>query len=333
MSTQDSGADPWELARPSDPYVFTLLMLAITALIVTLPLTLTSIRQELFGTQVAELYDFPSGDKTTVAEAEQLERIESFYNLTLTDIDEGSGSVTVAFSGNRQCQPGSCPKFNATLIAYNSDVVLRRGLPPTAVITIDENEVAFSDQVTLPVVGQPSLYPFDVYRLRLGVVLSEVRDGKTVYLPTDQVSGISYGTIQNATRDFIMKAPLPVSNEKALVASDPFTPTGVQDLSLRRPTYLRVLTITLVTLVTISSLLSLMSRAVSDALFGIGSLVLGVWGIRQVLVPSGMPVVTSVDISLSFVIMILLFGITIRSAGHLRRRSNIKLATARLRKR
>jgi hypothetical protein len=36
-------------------------------------------------------------------------------------------------------------------------------------------------------------------------------------------------------------------------------------------------------------------------------------------------VVTSIDISLSLVIMLLLFGLTVRSASHLRRRSNIRL--------
>ena len=50
------------------------------------------------------------------------------------------------------------------------------------------------------------------------------------------------------------------------------------------------------------------------AFHGIGGLVLGVWGIRSILVPGGPPYVTAVDLLLSMVILILLGGIVGRAA-------------------
>jgi hypothetical protein len=50
----------------------------------------------------------------------------------------------------------------------------------------------------------------------------------------------------------------------------------------------------------------------------VGSLVLGVWGIRSILVPGGPPYVTAVDLALSLVILLLLGGIILRGLHHAR---------------
>jgi len=331
VRTENEASTP-QGPHPTDRYLFAVLLIAIAALVVTLPFTLESIRTELFDTQVDDLYDFPSGKTVGVSTVEAVEKTKNYYTITILSVNDDVGSLTLAVSGNRTCEAGKCPELAVLLIAYNSDVILRRGLPPSASVKIAENDVAFSDEVTLPGVGWPSKYPFDHYRLRLGVAVSQVVNGTVRYLSTDEAKTGSYGTIQNATRDFDMGRPVEVPVQKVITASDSFSPTGVVDIVLQRPAYLQVLAIALVTLITISTMLSLMSRSVGDALVGIGSMVMGVWGIRTVLVPSGLGVVTAVDISLSLVIMLLLFGLTVRTAQHLRRRSDIKLVPKPLRK-
>ena len=323
--------DPIEPPHRSDRLVYLLLVLAIIGLLVAVPFTLRSIGVELLGAQQEVFYDFPGGDPVTLAAAKELEAIESFYNITLLDVDESAGSIDIALSGNRHCENKDCPELTVTLIAYNGDVLVRRGLPPTETISIPTDVAAFSDQVTLPIVGWPSQYPFDRYRLRIGVAFARIEDGKTLYLPPDQVNGYSYGAIQNATRDLIMGPPVEVPLDTVFDPSDPFSPAGVQDVELKRPVYLLVLSVTLVSLITVSSALSLMSRAVNEALVGIGSLVLGVWGVRSVLVPANLGVVSSIDIALSLVIMMLMIGLTVRSAQHIRQRSAINLLPRRSR--
>ena len=46
----------------------------------------------------------------------------------------------------------------------------------------------------------------------------------------------------------------------------------------------------------------------TDLIVGIGSLILGIWGVRSVLVPSSLPVVTSIDLALSVIILFVLLG-------------------------
>ncbi|MFM9108601.1 MAG: hypothetical protein ACKOWF_18090 [Chloroflexota bacterium] len=319
-------------AKPSDRYLMVLILVVIVALAVSMPFTLGSIRSELFQTEVDTLYEFPSGEPVKLAQVERLERIENYYNFTFLAVDENAGTVSISVSANRDCSLQNCPELEVTLIAYNDDAALRRGLPPSTSIKIARDDVAFSEQVTLPVVGWPSQYPFDRYRLRLGAAFSELVDGKAVYLAPDRVTGYSLGTIQNATRDFTMTAPKPVPVDQVFSPSDSFTPAGVQDVELRRPTYLWVLSVTLVSLVAISSLMSLFSRQLGDALVGIGSMVLGVWGVRSVLVPSGIGVVTAIDISLSLVIMALLIGLKVKSFQQLWRRSPVPVRLPKRRK-
>ena len=54
-------------------------------------------------------------------------------------------------------------------MALDDDADQRRGLPPSATLTLQPADIVFSQSVQLPVRGQPSLYPFDTYTIWLGV--------------------------------------------------------------------------------------------------------------------------------------------------------------------
>ena len=69
--------------------------------------------------------------------------------------------------------------------------------------------------------------------------------------------------------------------------TDPFDFVAVQALSLERPAYVKVLAVVLVLLIAISAALALFTRALDELTLGIGTLILGVWGIRSVLIPPG----------------------------------------------
>jgi hypothetical protein len=56
------------------------------------------------------------------------------------------------------------------------------------------------------------------------------------------------------------------------------------------------------------------SRGFSELVLGIGGLILGVWGVRSVLMPQPVPAVTTIDLALSWVIFLLLVGLVLRAA-------------------
>ena len=81
-----------------------------------------------------------------------------YFNLGIIGLDESTGLLTIAVSGNRHC-PGPCPTTTMTLEALDDDADQRRGLPPTATLTLQPADIVFSQSVQVPVRGKPSLYP------------------------------------------------------------------------------------------------------------------------------------------------------------------------------
>lgn len=302
---------------------------AVVAAIAVVPLVVGSLRSELLGRETERLYGFPDAEPITGSAVRAIESESGFYNLSVLDVNEEAGSVTLGVSGDRLCDRFPCPESKVMIVAYNGDPTLRRGLPASATVRIGEGDAMFSQTFDLPVEGWPGLYPFDTYRLRLGAIAVDRIDGAWRTRSVDPAAPHEVGTIQNGTRDLVMDPPAPVAIDLVVAPSDWTAPMGVLDLRFRRPAYLRALAVALVALVGISALASLTTRAPAEALLGLGSLVLGVWGVRSVLVPSDFGVVTAVDIVLSLVILLLLVGLGVRAAVHVSRHSRLPVSRMR----
>src|SRR4051812_40476296 len=188
------------------------LLLAATALGL-LPFVVTSMIAELRGGQTV-LYDLrdgqPIGDNEVVDPG-----AAEFLSVAIVALDEASGSVTLAISGNRSCNPCTTPK-RMTFVALDADVSQRRGIAPFATITVPAGETAYSETVTLPVRGSPIRYPFDSYRLRLGLDLpppeSEPADGPPSGTSPD--AGHVLGILQSQLTRLSMVPPLLVAHRR-----------------------------------------------------------------------------------------------------------------------
>ncbi|HEU0114965.1 MAG TPA: hypothetical protein VFQ80_09820, partial [Thermomicrobiales bacterium] len=209
-----------------------------------------------------------------------------------------------------------------TLLALDENAAQRRGLPPSASLTLQPNDKIFSQAVALPVRGRPNLYPFDAYDLWLGfaVVVTSPK-GRPESLDRALVDERAVVTLQNQLSQFVMDPPRAIDPARAMAATDPFVVPLVEGLHFQRPAYLEILAVLLVTLIAVSGSIALLRRAIDDLLLGIGGLILGVWGIRSVLVSQPLPGVSAIDLALSFVILFLLLGLTLRLTRHYHRMS------------
>lgn len=324
MTEPDRAADPDADTPPREDHrwprvgLLTTVVL-IACVVVALPFAFASMQTELLGRQQETLYEFPTGQAITVDGASAIAATENFYNLAITSIDESNGTVGIALSAERECA-GDCPALHVVITALGSNAPLRQGLPPSVAVDVGPAEPTLAESITLPVEGWPSLYPFDAYTLRLGIATSVAGvHGR----PTAAGGGpgAAVGTVQNASADLLMDTPRQLDPSTVAHASDADRYLGVMELTFRRPLYLRVLGLFLPLLVALSTGLSLVTRNVNDLLVGVGSLVIGIWGVRAVLVPSGYPVVTTIDLSLSMIILLLLLALAIRSARQFHRRS------------
>ena len=300
--------------------VVSLLLVALT--LVTVPTTMTSMG-DVLGQAPDPVYDLVTGRQVTGAEAAAAAANAVYVNLGLVDLDEGSGLVTIAVSGNRHCA-GTCPTLALTLTALDDAVEQRRGLPPSAALTLTPADRVFSQSVQLPVRGQPNLYPFDDYLLWLGVAAVATDEHGTIQqLDPATVAAAGTVTVQNRISDLVMPPPTPLT-PRCTRAWPPTRPAflAAQSVRLERPAYLQRMAVTLVSLVAISAVLAVFTRGFNELLLGIGGLILGVWGVRSVLMPQPVPAVTTIDLALSWVIFLLLFGLSLRTVMHFYRHSD-----------
>jgi hypothetical protein len=87
--------------------------------------------------------------------------------------------------------------------------------------------------------------------------------------------------------------------------------------------------VALVLLIAISATVALFTRGLDELALGFGGIILGVWGIRSVLMPQSIGTVTAIDLALSWLILLLLLGLALRAALHFHRRSDLPLPRSR----
>jgi hypothetical protein len=302
-------------------------ILLVLGVLAMLPIAVRSM-QEVLGRGPDPLYDLMTGDVVTSEAAAAAESDATYFNLGLVDFDEDTGQVTMAVSGNRICAQ-SCPSLALTFVALDDDADQRRGLPPSATLTLKPEDRVFSQSVTLPVRGQPSLYPFDQYRIWLGVGgVATQADGTMVELRPETLAG-RVVTFQNRIPDIIMEAPVPIAPDTVSAAADPFGFLAVQALTFERPAYLKVLAVVLVVLIAISATLALFTRGIDELALGFGGIILGVWGVRSVLMPQALSTITAIDLALSWLILLLLLGLAVRAMLHFHRHSDLPVPRLR----
>jgi hypothetical protein len=332
-------------ARRWHRFVLAPTLLLVAAALGLLPFVVASMVAELRGGQDV-LYDLFSGRPVEAGEEVDPGGAE-YLNVAVVALDEAAGSATLAVSGNRDCD--ECRTKRMTLFALDEDASQRRGVTPFATVIVPEGETTFSETVTLPVRGSPTRYPFDAYRLRLGLDLPPpdfVLEGVPPASPEPQAAepaaipradalpgedgappGQVLATLQSQLTRFAMVDPELVASEPTMPG--PPEPHLVYDLEFQRPAYLPVLAGLLVVFVATSSALALLTQPIDGLMLGVGGLILAIWGVRSVLVPSWLEAVTAVDLALSAVILLLLIGVAVRAALHLHRRAGLHLPRLR----
>jgi len=308
-------------------------VLLLAAVVIALPVAFRSMGLLLTDGQARTLYDFPSGQAATAASTAALEETESYFNIAAIDLNEDVGSVTLAISGHRICPNDVCSTLNLTLVSLEDDADVRRALPPSVPMTLTPDQEIFSQTVQLPVRGQPSQYPFDDYLLWLGVSGTVVEGGKKIDLTPELLATRALITTQNQLRDFLMVPPVEIDPARVTAMTDPQDFVGVQELRFGRPVHQEILAVLLILLIAVSAIMAVAMRNMTDLIVGIGSLILGIWGVRSVLVPSSLSVVTSIDLALSVIILFVLLGLSMRAALTFRKQSELPPVTWRRRSR
>src|SRR5215211_159989 len=134
-----------------------------------LPSALLSMARELRGQAIDSVYDLFTGTEVDVDQT--FAPGTAFINITATNLDELTRTATLTLSGHRICE-AICPQTTGTFFSLGNNAAERRGLPPSAAVTVPGESGVYTFNIALPVQGTPQLYPFDNYTLLFGLVVS-----------------------------------------------------------------------------------------------------------------------------------------------------------------
>lgn len=275
-------------------------------IMVMLPFAVTSVFTDI-SEQSATVYQINTVDEALPIFVE--------VHMQVIGINEWDGTASIRISTNQTCEQ-ACPWGDRYLFVsvFGDTSGGREERPSTQAVTLAADARDATQVITLPIFGDPIRYPFDSYRLAVGVVVDRILDGGTIQILTaDQAKSYVAVSIQGRIPRVKMNAPVSIDPDALPTRSSTEPFAVVELLTFERPLYLKILTVLLVLLVTAAAAYAVFMRPLDQLIINSGALVLGVWGIRSILLGTGVPGFTAVDLALSVVILFLLATITIRT--------------------
>ena len=244
-------------------------------------------------------------------------------NIAATSVNEADETITLRVSGFHDCPKGCSGVERAQFFSVHADPSGAFGAPPSVTIDLPADSSEVNQVVTLPLSGDLIDYPFDHYTVLLGVAFSQVSpSGATsAILPLAATHRLEY-SIDDAMPRLSLSAPTvrsPASYDTTGAVYETVT-----SLTFFRPAYLRVLTVLLTLLIILAAAYGVLIRPFTQIIPTVGGLVLGVWGIRSLLVGSYPPDSTGVDLVLETAILFLLLAVALRAVWFMWSKAELK---------
>lgn len=304
---------------------FTLVATLLLFIVVTMPFSLVSVVDDLFGSPDSSVYPVPLADRPVAPAA-----VQTHLHLALVSIDEMQRLVTIRASGHRVCGDGLCDADEQlTFFSLAADEHLTEGQPPSVVLPLPHHPGPMSTTFQLPVEGLAVRYPFDTYSMELALSYQRrAADGRLVELGAEAAAGRLFLTLQEKLPRLRMGPPRWEDPTRQTAPDAVARYLFVAQLELVRPLYLQVLTVVLVLLVSAAAAYAVFMRPLNELVINCGALVLGVWGIRAIIVPTNQNYLTAVELSLACVILFLLLAITVRALRFVHDRAGLHLLPA-----
>lgn len=247
-------------------------------------------------------------------------------HLDIVSLDEWTGTLTVRVSGTHVCQTACNWSDRLTFVATQQNQPGVEGLPPTDTLLLSPSSTVVTETLTLPVTGAPLDYPFDRYHLVFGLLYERVYADGTVRAlsPAESRQHLAI-SLHNHVPGAVMNEPALLDSADFTIPDSPAHYALVVALHFQRPAYQKILAVLLVLLMGAAATYAVLLRPLSELVINAGALVLGVWGVRAILVGTARPGTTGLDLALSLVILLLLGGVTVRMLDHLDWRSGLNL--------
>jgi hypothetical protein len=147
---------------------FFLTSLVALSVVVTLPFSVKSVVDDILGPVTGRVV------KITRDRPDGSHRNHTKLHMAFVAIDETQLLASIRVSGHHVCV--ACDWSDRVLfVSVTQDDLDADGMPPSVSVTLPQSNSEISELIQLPVRGHPIHYPFDSYRLVVGVVLQRLR--------------------------------------------------------------------------------------------------------------------------------------------------------------
>jgi hypothetical protein len=236
-------------------------------------------------------------------------------HLLVTSLDETNGLLTIRVDGYQECRPTCEANEQLVLVGLRTDEVRGRHLPPAAIVPLPTVSGPVAQTVQLPVRVQALRFPFDAFDLILGLTLLQADETKGAqHRPAAEAGARMHVTLQSELPQMNMSPPESRDAVSLHTEESRYDYFLIDSLRFSRWRAGQGLTVVLVLLIAAAAAYAVFLRPLHDLILSTGGLVIGVWGIRSILVPSNIAGRTGVDIALGLVILFLLGAMSIRVA-------------------
>ncbi len=236
-------------------------------------------------------------------------------NLEIISIDEWKGSARIRVTAYDYCIQPCNWTDEITLVSFFEEPG-RENLAPAQTIQFSANHWSFTKEIELPVLGDPIRYPFDDFAMKLGVLFHRLYPNGRVETITPEMAKTQLSVaVQSRDPKFVMLPPEIINNlEVPIYNNYPQRYDYAANIFFERHSYLKVLTVFLVILIAVVAIYGLFICDVKSLVLGAGGIVLGVWGIKAILLSDSHEGITASDVILATLVLFILMAILIRAA-------------------
>lgn len=311
-------------AHSGHKLAYTLIVALLLMMAVLLPFAVNSVLDDVFH-QTNQTYYLQEEVKSVPAN-------NTVVHMDFISLNEWEGTVTMRVTGHVSCSSNCADKRRLIFFSVLDGKNRPESLPSAAAIEFDPNELESSETITLPLVGDPIRYPYDAYTLGIGIAMEDIMpNGEIRKITQKDILNTFFLSVQSRIPRTEMQTPQELSESQVTVQKG-YEYIVLGQTEFIRPLYLKVLTILLVLLVSAAAAYAVFMRPLDQLVISSGALVLGVWGVRAILLGANLPGFTSVDLALSVVILFLLGAMTLRALHYIDRESGIGFLTRRKKK-
>src|SRR6266487_2488377 len=139
--------------------------------LVLVPFAIGSALSDALGVPETRVFPISPGPRGSTAGT------HADLHLVVTALDAVQQVATVRVSGSEICQSNCASNDQVLLFSLAQDDSGSVAIPPAATVALPPTATQISQTVQLPVHGQAIRYPFDQYRLRLGISVQRAQQG------------------------------------------------------------------------------------------------------------------------------------------------------------